>query len=131
MKIESLINEAYFKIKNKEIVLEEENIYDYLSFDDFVNVCVEASKYLVSSFQNRNVINIINLGFDEEYIEFYINKYISNNPIFEAYKIKIETIEDYFEFKRKKEKYPLIRTKVTFPINLLFDKENGLRRAKN
>lgn len=119
MKLESLINEAY----NEECSV--------LEFDDFVTVCTEASRYISSKLQTRNVINVLEDGFEDEYIKFYINKYIENNHLFEKYNIRINLFEDYLEYGKRKEKYPVIRTEITFPVNLLFEKQTSLKRAKN
>lgn len=112
MKIENLLNEVFGKYKVSN------------DFYDFVLVCTEAGKELLSRLQSKNVKNILDYGFENEYISFYINKYISNNPIFEEYNIGINTIDDYLEYGKKREKYPIIRTEVTFPIKLLFERKS-------
>ena len=131
MKIESLINEAYSKIMNKEIKFDDDRKSHLLEFDDFVLVCTEASKYILNSMHGNNTIKIIEYGFENDCITFYIDKFISTNPIFEKYNISVESFEDYFEYGKKRQKYPVIRTKIVFPIDLLFEKQITLKRAKN
>lgn len=121
MKIESLLYEAHN---------EESSDLDYY---DFVIVCVEASKQMVNKLQSKNIDYILENGFDEEFVNFYIDRYIANNSLFEKYNITLSVVEDYLDNdkKRKKKKnYAIIRTEVTFPVELLFDKQTSLKRAK-
>ncbi len=114
MKIENLLNEAFGKYKVSN------------DFYDFVVVCTQASKHLIDKLNSKNVKNILDYGFESEYITFYIDRYIANNPIFEEYNIIVNVIDDYFEFGKKREKYPTVRTEVTFPIKLLFESNNSV-----
>ena len=122
MKIENLINEVY------------SSNCDMNEFHDFVTVCTEASKNISIRLQSKNIMNILEYGFEDEYITFYINKYIESNSLFEKYNIFVNVVEDDLDLgkkkKKKKEKYPFIRTEVSFPIELLFEKQIVLRRAK-
>lgn len=118
MKIENLLNEVFDKYKVSN------------DFYDFVLVCTEARRELLNRLQTRNVKNLLDYGFENENISFYIDRYIGNNPIFEEYNIGINVIDDYLEYGKKREKYPVIRTEVTFPIKLLFEsKYNTLKRT--